>query len=218
MRLALSIFAVVSWLTADITSATGVGSDSVERQDSVLHSVVGTRMLRSVTNDNENKINEEREMKDDKNYVDWTRFGIALELIETPSSEGYTVIKRSIEAAVQAYISENWTGTAPILANPITATPGVPEAGGDGGRMLLDTFQCKFSYCSVIGCSLCQHRRRLSAESTCFRRLTKLEKIIDKDLKKACKKDACGGGTVDVYAVEVPPGYELHELSPSQFC
>jgi hypothetical protein len=226
MRSVLALPAIVCWLTTITTLPIGATAQSVIGRHSSSHATDNKPMLRSLQKVKEEKIKEEKEkkVKVPKDYIDWTRFGIALDLVKRPSSEGFILIVRSIEATVQGYVAKTWTGNStdiPILIEPIVSTTGDNGQGNGRDRSLQEGgFRCKFSYCSVIGCNLCQRgpKRHLANKDSCFPRIKDLEKEINKNLEDVCKKGACGGGLVDVYALQVPPGYELVELSKDQFC
>jgi hypothetical protein len=225
MRPVLTLPAIVCWLTAITALPSGATAQSGTGRHSSSYSTDSKPMLRSLQKVKEEKIKEEKEKKYKlpKEYIDWTRFGIALDLVKRPSSEGLILIVQSIEATVQEYVSLTWAGnsTGPVLIEPIVSTTGNNGQGNGRDRFLQDDkFKCKFSYCSVIGCNLCKRgrMRHLANKDTCFPRIKELEKAIDKNLKGVCKDDACSGGKVDVYAIQVLPGYELVELTTDQFC
>jgi hypothetical protein len=226
MRAVLTLPAIVCWLATVTTFPNVVTAQTEIGRHSSSHSTDSKTMLRSLQKVKEEKIKEEKgsKYKLPKDYIDWTRFGIALDLVKRPSSEGFILIVRSIEATVQEYVSLAWTGNStdiPVLIEPIVSTTGDNGRGNGRDRSLqASKFNCKFSFCSVIGCTLCQRgpQRHLANKDTCFPRIKELEKAIDKNLKDVCKDDACGGGKVDVYAIQVLPGYELVELTTDQFC
>jgi hypothetical protein len=91
-----------------------------------------------------------------------------------------------------------------------------------GGHRSLQRFQCTFSYCSVIGCALCPRRRSRQLQSgagaSCLPRNLAVEQAIEKRIQRACGDTGiCGGATVHVYVVSMPPG-SLTELTHSEIC
>jgi hypothetical protein len=232
------VFVVVWLLLATISpSAAQSTTQIVPRQASSSGSAEAIK-----SKDGDVKKREERQTKEKyEESIDLSRFGIAVDLSKPPSSEGFLIVVRAIEAAVQEYISETWAGSStdvPIYTHPIIETSGIPESevsvpGGvrrlgqkvDAAKSAvndersLQWFQCRFSICSVIGCLFCPRRRHLKDdEGTCFPRNKDIEKLVEKRVKEACKKKVCGDGKVDIYAIQVPAGFELNELTPMEMC
>jgi hypothetical protein len=225
------VFAVVWFLLATICpSAAQSTAQIVQRHASSAEA--------TENEDGDNKNREERQTKEKyEDSIDLSRFGIAVNLSKPPSPEGLIIVARTIEAAVQEYISETWAGSG-ADAHPIVEISGTPESavtspGGVrrlgqnmdasnsavNGERSLQWFPCRFSWCSVFGCLFCPRRRNLgSDDGMCFPRNKDIEKLVEKRVKEACKKKVCGEGNVEIYAIQVAAGLELNELTPTEMC
>jgi hypothetical protein len=161
--------------------------------------------------------------------IDTTRFAVGVEMSRAPTSTGLRILSRVVDAEIQLYIVDTWSfsySTQPVVSTPknyygARQLDDQSEAEfheEDVSDRSLQSFKCKFSYCSVIGCNNCPKHRRNRELQACFPRIPVLEGSIRDSINNLCTPSVCGGTVNQVFAIEVPAGSPLVELSSVEIC
>jgi hypothetical protein len=147
------------------------------------------------------------------------QFGVAVDAL-VPLSPLQTQTVQSVALAAAA---KYYQGAPQVIASGPGAgsnqTQPIPS-NGSVRRSLPSSFQCKFSYCQVIGCNLCPRRTLAKSKPPaegCYPSLPALENSI-KDALYAIDPIVYSREAFQVYTFQIPSGKRVWELSSKDAC
>jgi hypothetical protein len=164
--------------------------------------------------------------------VDTTRFAVGVEMSNAVDSAFANTLRQLINSQIQLYIVRKWNtsySTQPIVSTTKNSVRLLEEESEieiyeeDETERSLQSFTCKLSYCQVIGCNNCPRRRRdreLQSRilPSCYPRIKDLETAIRDNINQFANTGVFGGTVKNVFAIEVPSGSPLVQLSSAEVC